>query len=140
MTLRPGKAGLDVGIVAADVTAMLGFYVDALGLTYVEQLPIPWGTMHRLRFGESWLKLVDPAHAPVVSGSGAIDAATGFRYLTFEIDDIDAAWAAVIDSGAEVYHGLGPFGSNGLVMGMVFDPDGNVVELLHRPPAATVVT
>jgi hypothetical protein len=37
-----------------------------------------------------------------------------------------------------VYHPLGPFGTRGVVMGMVLDPDGNVVEVLHRPASAAV--
>lgn len=133
----PSKAGLDAGIVARDVAAMISFYVDVLGLTYVEQLEIPWGTMHRLRFGESWLKLVEPHHR-LPDGSGPIDGAGGIRYLTFEITDIDAVWERLVGSGATVYHDKGPFGTKGVVMGMVFDPDGNVVEVLHRPPSAHV--
>lgn len=133
----PSKPGLDVGIVARHVDAMLEFYVDALGLTYVEKLAIPWGTMHRLRFGDSWIKLVEPT-ADVANGSGPIDAAGGFRYLTLEVDDIDDVWASLMAADAVVYHPLEPFGTKGVVMGMVFDPDGNVVEVLHRPPTAAV--
>lgn len=132
------KAGLDVGIVMRDGERMLPFYEEVLGLGYVEQLHIPWGTMHRLRFGESWLKLVEPAHPPDSTPPSGLDAASGIRYLTFEIDEISTVWDRAIDAGAEVFHDLGPFGASGIIMGMLFDPDGNVVELLHRPPTAAV--
>ena len=136
--MRPSKQGLDAGLVTADIEGSLRFYVDVLGLEYVEQLAIPWGTMHRLRFGASWLKLVDPSGEAGPSGPHGLDAAVGIRYLTFEIDDLDETWARAVASGAPIFHDLGPFGSSGLVMGMVHDPDGNVVELLYRPPSAAV--
>lgn len=136
--MRPSKPAADIGIVVGDIAASLRFYVDGLGLELVEVLPIPWGTMHRLRFGRSWIKLVDPT-SPVPSGvPGGIDAAVGLRYLTFEVEDLEDTWQRAVATGAAVYHPVGPFGAKGLVMGMVLDPDGNVVELLHRPPSAAV--
>jgi len=138
--MQASKRGLDVGIVTRDVEASLHFYVDVLGLELVEQLTIPWGTMHRLRFGDSWLKIVDPSAVPEgADAAPGIDAATGIRYVTFEIDDVDDVWARAVAAGAPTYHDLGPFGTKGVVMGMVLDPDGNVVELLHRPASAAVV-
>jgi catechol 2,3-dioxygenase-like lactoylglutathione lyase family enzyme len=136
--MRPTKRGVDIGLVVRDIDASLRFYVDALGLELVEQLSIPWGTMHRLRFGDSWIKLVDPAEPPAAAPSEGIDAALGIRYLTFEIDDVEETWQRAIGAGARSYHDLGPFGTKGVVMGMVHDPDGNVVELLHRPVTAAV--
>lgn len=136
--MQPSKRALDVGLVVRDITASLRFYVDGLGLELVEDLVIPWGTMHRLRFGDSWLKLVVPEAEPAANGAVGLDAALGIRYVTFEIDDIDDTWERVTAAGAPVYHPLGPFGTKGVVMGMVLDPDGNVVELLHRPPTAAV--
>lgn len=132
------KRGVDVGIVMNDCTRMLHFYGAVLGLQYVEHIPIPWGTMHRFRFGESWLKLVDPVRDPGATPPAGIDAASGLRYITFEIDEIAEAWSRAIDGGATVFHDLGQFGTAGITMGMLFDPDGNVVELLHRPPTAAV--
>jgi catechol 2,3-dioxygenase-like lactoylglutathione lyase family enzyme len=136
--MQPSKRAVDVGIVVRDIDAALRFYVDALGLEPVEQLAIPWGTMHRLRFGDSWIKLVDPTEAPP-PGPVGLDAALGIRYLTFEIDDVEETWQRAVGAGVDVFHPLGPFGSKGVVMGMLHDPDGNVVELLHRPASAAVV-
>jgi catechol 2,3-dioxygenase-like lactoylglutathione lyase family enzyme len=138
--MQPSKRGLDAGIVTNDASAALAFYVDALGLELVEELSIPWGTMHRLRFGDSWLKLVVPSADAPTGTRGGIDGATGIRYLTFEIDDVHAVWQRATAAGATPYHDLGPFGTKGVVMGMLLDPDGNVVELLHRPATAAVPT
>lgn len=134
-TLVASKAGLDVGIVTADVDQMLGFYVDAIGLDYVESLQIPWGTMHRLRFGVSWLKLVDPTSPPAIESRRGLDVSQGIRYVTFELENIDEVWERAVATGADVFHDLGPFGTTGITMGMLHDPDGNVVELLRRPPS-----
>ncbi len=130
--LAASKPGLDVGIVTNNIEAMRAFYVGALGLEDVESMRIPWGTMHRLRFGVSWLKLVDPDASPATGVALGLDAASGIRYLTFEIDNVDEIWAQAVAAGAEIFHDLAPFGDRGITMGMLFDPDGNVVELLHR--------
>lgn len=131
--LKPSKEGVDIGFVTVDFPAMREFYVDVLGLEYIEQLAIPWGLMHRLRFGVSWLKLVEPHVAPTSTVEPGLDAAAGLRYITFEIENIDAVWGRAMAAGADVFHDLGPFGTRGITMGMLFDPDGNVVELLRRP-------
>ena len=131
--LQASKAGLDVGIVTHDIAQMRAFYVDVLGLEYIEQMAIPWGTMHRLRFGVSWLKLVEPDVRAASSGPRGLDAAPGLRYITFEIVNIDEVWARALAAGTDVFHDLGEFGTTGIRMGMLYDPDGNVVELLRRP-------
>lgn len=131
--LQPSKVGVDVGIVARNFEGMRAFYVDVLGLEYIEQLTIPWGTMHRLRFGVSWIKLVEPTIPPERVAERGLDAAPGIRYITFEIINIDDVWARAMAANTDVFHELGPFGKSGVTMGMLFDPDGNVVELLRRP-------
>lgn len=136
--MRGSKRGIDIGLVVGDLAASLEFYVEILGLEHVEVMAIPWGEMHRLRFGESWVKLVDPTTPPAEAGPLGLDAAVGIRYLTFELDDLDETWERLIAHGVRVFHDVGSFGSKGVRMGMVHDPDGNVVELLHRPASAAV--
>ena len=62
--MAPAKDGLDVGILASDIKASLRFYKDLLGLKFVEERPVSNGTMHRLRFGDSDFKLIDPSMRP----------------------------------------------------------------------------
>ena len=136
--LQAAKNAIDLGIVVGDIDAALHFYVEVLGLELVEKLDIPWGTMHRLRFGESWIKLLAATRDGLTAGPVGIDAGLGLRYFTMEIHGIEAAWDRLTAAGVEVYRPLGPFGDKGLVVAMVLDPDGNVVELVHRPPSARV--
>ncbi len=62
--LMPAKDSLDLGIVVSDIKASLNFYQDILGLEFVGITPVWFGTMHRLRFGTSDFKLIDPKTVP----------------------------------------------------------------------------
>ena len=66
----------------------LHFYHDLLGLTKVGVNEATTGTMHRLRFGTSDVKLIDPTHRPGTGPIG-IDQQLGFRYLTFVVTNLD---------------------------------------------------
>lgn len=94
--------------------------------------------MHRLRFGLSWLKLITSHRAGLEGQPIGFDEARGLRYVTFEINDIELVWERLLAQRVPVYRALGPFGTNGLMMGMVLDPDGNVVELVHCPASARI--
>ena len=131
--MHPSKAGIDVNLCVADIGGSLAFYVDVLGLEFVEAYPSGPGTTHRLRFGESFLKLTDPttppASNPVPLG---IDGAVGMRAVTFQVDDFLPTWEAAVASGAPVHMEHTAYPKAGIHVGMVLDPDGNIVELLQR--------
>ena len=103
--MQAAKDSIDLGIICGDIHASLHFYHDLLGLTKVGVSEATTGTMHRLRFGTSDAKLIDPTHRPGAGPIG-IDQQLGFRYLTF----------------------IRP----GTTMAMVKDPDGNIVEFVER--------
>jgi catechol 2,3-dioxygenase-like lactoylglutathione lyase family enzyme len=131
--MRPSKAGLDVNLCVADVDASRRFYVDVLGLEHVETYPAGFGTIHRLRFGDSFLKLTDPTDRPSTGSEGVgIDGAFGIRAVTLQVDDFRATWDAALAAGAPVHMAEAAHPSAGIRVGMVLDPDGNVVEILHR--------
>jgi catechol 2,3-dioxygenase-like lactoylglutathione lyase family enzyme len=130
--MHAAKAGLDVNICITDVDRSLAFYVDVLGLEFVEKYPSTVGMTHRLRFGESFVKLTDPTTSPGAPGPTGIDGAIGLRAITFQIDDFLDTWEAATASGAPVYMEHTKYPKAGLHVGMVLDPDGNVVELLQR--------
>ena len=52
------------------------------------KLELLTGTMHRLRFGTSDVKLIDPTHRPGAGPIG-IDQQLGLRYLTFVVTNLD---------------------------------------------------
>ena len=58
----------------------------------------------------------------------------GFRHLCFNVDDVDAAFAAVIAAGGgslgDVVHTENPRAFNHIVYAT--DPEGNILELLHK--------
>jgi catechol 2,3-dioxygenase-like lactoylglutathione lyase family enzyme len=133
MTMRIGKAGVDIGIVVRDLDAMLAFYQDVLGCYHEGHNPVPdGGVMHRLWAAETMIKLVAPGTVPAAANPpGGMRGATGLRYLTFTITNLDEVHDACVGAGAPVV--LAPFSyMPGVRIAMYEDPDGNHVEFLER--------
>lgn len=130
MGMQPAKSCVDIGIVVKDIGKSLDFYHRLLGLQKIEEMPLWFGTMHRLGFGDSFVKLIDPTNVPE-AGAVGLDRALGFRYLTFQISNIDEVCAECEKEGI-------PFElprkeiKPGVTIAMVRDPDGNVVEFVQR--------
>ena len=83
MAIQHQQRAIDLGIVIQDSERSLAFYRDLLGMNHEGDMPMPiggGGTMHRLRCGDSLIKLVcfetTPESRP---GSGGLKAepATG---------------------------------------------------------------
>jgi hypothetical protein len=81
------KESLDLGIVVSDIKASLNFYQNILGLSFVEERRVTFGTMYRLRSGNSDFKLVVPEIMPS-RGPIGLDCQLGFRYVTFVIKNL----------------------------------------------------
>ncbi len=62
--MKPAKDSLDIGVIVSDIGASLTFYRDILGLQFIGSVPVWFGTMHRLRFGTSDFKLIEPTTVP----------------------------------------------------------------------------
>lgn len=127
--LKPAKDSLDLGVVVSDIEASLAFYRDTLGITYVGTNAVGFGTMHRLRFGTSDLKLIDPAE-PVPAGPKGLTACLGMRYFTFVITNLDEVCEKLDALGVDFARKpveIRP----GVRIAMVYDPDGNVVEFVQ---------
>ncbi len=62
--MEPAKESLDLGILVSDIKASLNFYQNILGLKFIEEMTVPFGTMYRLRFGNSDFKLINPSTRP----------------------------------------------------------------------------
>ena len=130
MGMIPAKNCVDIGILVKDITKSLAFYQDLLGLKKIGELPIPFGHLYRLGFGDSFVKLVDPKNVPP-AGEIGLTKALGFRYLTFQISNLDEVCAACEKAGVHFEmpkQELMP----GVTIAMVRDPDGNVVEFVQR--------
>ena len=130
MAMNPAKNCVDIGMVVKDIGKSLAFYQDLLGLPKIEEVPLWFGKMHRLGFGDSFVKLIDPDDVPP-AGTIGLDKALGFRYLTFQISNLEEVCAACEQAGVPFEvpaKELRP----GLTIAMVRDPDGNVVEFVQR--------
>jgi catechol 2,3-dioxygenase-like lactoylglutathione lyase family enzyme len=128
--MKPAKNSLDIGVIVSDIKASLNFYQNILGLTFVGTVPLWFGTMHRLRFGTSDFKLVEPKAVPP-RGAIGLEKQIGFRYVTFVIENLSELCKNLQKNGIEFTlpeKEIRP----GVRIAMVKDPDGNVVEFVQR--------
>lgn len=131
MTAKLAKPALDLGVVTGDIARALAFYQDTLGFAKDSEVAFPGvGTLHRLRVGESFFKLLAPQSPPTARNpGGGITGGVGLRYVTFQLTNLDETVEACRRSGAKVAVEPRPL-RPGVRMAMVEDPDGNTVELL----------
>jgi catechol 2,3-dioxygenase-like lactoylglutathione lyase family enzyme len=128
--MKPGKDSLDLGIVVSDIKASLNFYQNLLGLEFVGITPVWFGTMHRLRFGTSDFKLIEPQKVPS-KGAIGLESQVGFRYVTFQVKNLSELCSELKSRGIEFAlpeRETRP----GVRIAMVKDPDGNIVEFVER--------
>ena len=128
--MKPAKKSLDLGVIVSDIKASLNFYQTTLGLEFVGITPVWFGTMHRLRFGTSDFKLIEPKTVPP-KGAIGLEKQVGFRYVTFVIKNLSELCAELKGKGVEFAlseREVRP----GVRIAMVKDPDGNIVEFVER--------
>ncbi len=128
--MKPAKDSIDLGVIVGDIKASLNFYQNILGLEFVGTTPLWFGTMHRLRFGTSDFKLIEPKVLPPYGAIG-LENQAGFRYVTFVIENLSDLCMDLQKQGIEFTvpeMEIRP----GVRIAMVKDPDGNVVEFVER--------
>jgi len=128
--MEPAKDSLDLGILVSDIKSSLNFYQNILGLKFVEERPLWFGTMHRLRFGSSDFKLIDP-HTRPPTGPIGLESQIGYRYVTFVIKNLSKLCKELQTRGIDFVvpeKEIRP----GVRIAMVKDPDGNIVEFVER--------
>jgi len=128
--MDPAKDSIDLGVVVSDIKASLHFYQELLGLKFIETVPLWFGTMHRLRFGTSDFKLIDPSTRPP-KGLIGLESQLGFRYVTFLIKNLSNLCKKLQDKGI-AFEIPEKEVRPGVRIAMVRDPDGNVVEFVER--------
>ena len=130
MLLKPAKDSVDLGIFVSNIKKSLEFYQGILGLEKTEELPTGFGTLHRLKFGTSDIKLMDPKKVPPAGAIG-LEKQLGIRYITFVIKDLSGLCSVLKDKGVEFTIPETEIRS-GTRIAMVKDPDGNIVEFVER--------
>jgi len=126
----PAKDSLDLGVICTEVEACLEFYQNVLGLEFIEKVDNPFGTLYRLRFGQSDFKLLVPKSKPP-QGPRGLMAQAGFRYVTFVVKNLAQICAALKERGVEFSQPETEI-RPGTRIAMVYDPQGNVVEFVER--------
>jgi len=124
---------VQVGIVPKDLDASLRFYRDVLGFEYLGPVPVIEGrVLHRFDVDGGILKLVElPASGPLPgaeSPPGPFQAATGIRWITIRVDDLDAFVERC--AGWTLQVGVTEI-RPGVRFAIVEDPDGNAIELVE---------
>lgn len=132
MALNIVKDSIDLGIVTRDAAPMVKFYQDTLGFKPDGEMAMPGGgNMTRLKCGTTVIKLVVQGRPPKADAPpGGLAGATGYRYWTITIDNLDEAAAACADAGYKVAVPVTEI-RPGIKIAMIEDPDGNWVELLQ---------
>ena len=128
------RDSIDLGIVTTDGQRALAFYRDTLGFEHVGDMPMPGGggTMHRLLCGTSLIKVVALAtEPPATAPPGGIQGATGYRYWTISVSNLEELLEACGSAGYKVRIPATEI-APGIRIGMVEDPDGNWVEFLEQ--------
>ena len=110
---------------------MLRFYRDVLGFEPVAARPVPMDIeITRLMCGESQIKLVSLKEVPTeASPPGGLFGATGIRYWTIWVDDIDEIFSRATVNGAPVAMEITEI-RPGVRAAIVEDPEGNWVEFV----------
>jgi catechol 2,3-dioxygenase-like lactoylglutathione lyase family enzyme len=128
--LKPAKDSVDLGIFVSDIKKSLDFYQGLLGLQKTEELQTGFGTLHRLKFGNSDIKLMDPKKVPP-PGEIGLEKQLGIRYITFVIHGLTELCSTLKTKGVEFTipeQQIRP----GTRIAMVKDPDGNIIEFVER--------
>lgn len=132
MTLEISKESVDLGIVTRDAENLLKFYRDTLGLELDGEMDMPGGGhMTRLKCGSTVLKIVVNGRDPSASAApGGIGGATGFRYFTISVTNLEEATDECSSAGYKIAVPATEI-RPGITISIIEDPDGNWVELLQ---------
>ena len=128
------KATLDVGIIVSDIEKAKAFYGGVLGLAHVTQAMPDGTTMYRFQSGSSSLKV--RAFPKAAKYSNALRGEIGIRLLTLFTYDLDGVVKRYVAGGAAQPRVV-PYGSRGVKLGFLTDPDGNELEIVGLPGVET---
>jgi catechol 2,3-dioxygenase-like lactoylglutathione lyase family enzyme len=129
MAAKINNDGIEIGIIVRDAEKSLAFYRDILGLEYVGDLTFPGNHMWRFQAGKSIVKLLAQDPPPQESNPAGDASASGLRYFSLFVANIDEVVADVEAAGATVAIAVTEF-QPGARFAMVEDPEGNRIELL----------
>jgi lactoylglutathione lyase len=131
------------GLAVADLTAARSWFCDVFGLEpeltlRVEALDLSIEMLIHPQHGYRLELLHRPGSGtdrkPASPGQAALRE--GYGHIAFDVTDLDAAYDRAVARGAKSVMPPGPSPEPGVRMAWVADPEGNLVELMHRPARA----
>ncbi len=138
------SARLDhVGLAVANLEAAVSWFCDVFGLVpeltlRVDALDLSIEMLAHPAYGYRLELLHRPGsragRKPGTPGEAALRE--GYGHVAFDVTDLGAAYDRAVARGARPVMPPGPSPEPGVRMAFVADPEGNLVELLHRPEPA----
>ena len=127
-----------VAIHTPDLSRLRAFYVETLGLPVVGRF-----AEHGILFvdaGGTLLELIEEPGLPAGGAEGA--PRRGWSHLAWEVEDVDAAYAALAGRGVPLRSPPEDFPPEAPTLRIAFvaDPDGNLLELLRPLPGPSTPT
>jgi lactoylglutathione lyase len=130
-----------VGLVVADLAGAASWFCDVFGLVpeltaRVEAIDLSIEMLIHPEFGYRLELLHRPGAQPYRKPSTPAEGALreGYGHVAFDVADLGAWYERAVARGARPVMPPGPSPERGVGMAFVADPEGNLVELLHRPP------
>ena len=132
MALELAKPTIDIGIVTKDAEAIAAFYGGVLGLppladVQMDGLADQAIPDRRLRAQGAAVR----RDAFPLGGGGELAEATGIRYWTVSVTDLDEVLKMCANGGHPAIDGPNEV-RLGVSIAFVADPDGNIVEFVGR--------
>lgn len=123
---------IEIGLVSTD-KSLVDYYAAVFELEALPPLEAGSGTVHRLQGPGAVIKVMVPTQPPTPTPPVTpFIAATGLRYLTLAVTDLDATLARAQAHNATLQ--LGPLEiAPGHRIALITDPDGNTTELTTDP-------
>lgn len=133
--LKLTRGGMEIGIIVRDLEACMAFYREFLGMDLESELELPEARMFRFRLGKNVLKLIVPKDLPSAANPRGAFAATGIRYWTLLVDNLEEVYEKCREAGHAIPISPrdGPY--PGARWFVVEDPDGNCLELAQLSPS-----
>lgn len=129
-----------VGLAVADLPAAAAWFCDVFGLVpelslRVDAIELSIEMLIHPGHGYRVELLHRPGSQPGRKPGHPAEAALreGYGHLAFDVTDLDHAYGRAVARGARPVMPPCPSPEPGVRMAFVADPEGNLIELLHRP-------
>jgi lactoylglutathione lyase len=131
-----------VGLAVARLEAAAAWFCDVFGLVpelslRVDALDLSIEMLIHPELGYRLELLHRPGSGDGADGKPASPAEAarreGYGHVAFDVTDLDAAYNRAVDRGARPVMPPCPSPEPGVRMAFLADPEGNLIELLHRP-------